>query len=763
MKHTLLCFALAVVFVLAFAGIGTAAQPVADKEALLEAIEAYEAGLPLTADQYALLKMEGYSSDDPAYEIDEVGGPDAFGYMYKDSQEPDGPTYEWIDITDTGMSVIADLSDDDTVGPFDIGFNFPYYGTNRSEFWVQSNGVISFFSGYVSLGNQDMPAAGYGAMIGWFWDDLDPAQGMSGADILMENMTIDGQDALVIEFFEMDEYPDGPDVPTMTAEMILFADGTVKLQYMNVDAGWDIGGGTIGIQDDSGTIGLSTLYNGNVPNYPFNELAILYYLPEPDANVSGYVYDEATEAPVAGAEVSFGMGTATTDADGFYSIQGIYSGNNNVVITADGYVTYQTTVMLDPGDNTYDFWIEALPPPQDDHYFTDFEDGPGFFEGDGVWQYGIPTSNPPSAYSGEYAWGTALNGNYGNNQDDWLVTLTSWEIDDETAYLSYYHWVDYEPFWDGYNFKASTDGGDTWFLLTPEGGYPDADVVGLDGEPGFNNNGQSQSWVQITYPLGDYAGQVLWFAFRHGTDGSVTYPGVTIDDFEVYLGDLDPVELTLTPVEGTTIPANGGTFIYDAMIESELPNPVNAQAWTMVDLPTGGSYGPMFVVPVTISPGVTTVLGLQQAVPGFAPEGLYAFHGSLGFYPGLVASTDMFYFWKLGAAAGGVNDWQGTPWDLAGEATATVELPEEYAVEPAYPNPFNPAANVTVELPETSELTVRVFNVSGQEVAELVNGRVEAGRHTFTFDGSSLASGVYFMHTNVPGELDQVQKVTLLK
>ena len=62
-----------------------------------------------------------------------------------------------------------------------------------------------------------------------------------------------------------------------------------------------------------------------------------------------------------------------------------------------------------------------------------------------------------------------------------------------------------------------------------------------------------------------------------------------------------------------------------------------------------------------------------------------------------------------------------------------------------------------------AELKVLVFNVMGQQVAELANGSFNAGLQTFTINGSNLASGIYFVRATVPGDLNQVQKVMLVR
>jgi photosystem II stability/assembly factor-like uncharacterized protein len=85
-----------------------------------------------------------------------------------------------------------------------------------------------------------------------------------------------------------------------------------------------------------------------------------------------------------------------------------------------------------------------------------------------------------------------------------------------------------------------------------------------------------------------------------------------------------------------------------------------------------------------------------------------------------------------------------------------------FVLKQNYPNPFNPETNISFEIKEKSFVTLKVFDLSGKEVANLVNGTKSAGSYTVKFNGANLASGVYFYKLE-SGEYSEVKKMSLIK
>ena len=92
----------------------------------------------------------------------------------------------------------------------------------------------------------------------------------------------------------------------------------------------------------------------------------------------------------------------------------------------------------------------------------------------------------------------------------------------------------------------------------------------------------------------------------------------------------------------------------------------------------------------------------------------------------------------------------------------TAGVPLVYELSQNYPNPFNPSTKINYTIPQQSFVTLKVYNILGQEVATLVNEVQKASKYVATFDAKSLASGVYFYKLQA-GNFVASKKLLLLK
>jgi hypothetical protein len=88
--------------------------------------------------------------------------------------------------------------------------------------------------------------------------------------------------------------------------------------------------------------------------------------------------------------------------------------------------------------------------------------------------------------------------------------------------------------------------------------------------------------------------------------------------------------------------------------------------------------------------------------------------------------------------------------------------PKNYLLEQNYPNPFNPSTTIKYSLPNNGTVSLKVYNLIGQEVATLINMYQNSGDYAVTFNASTLSSGVYFYRLE-SGSFNVVKKMMLIK
>ncbi len=221
------------------------------------------ATLPLTltntgagALSFALREKESVNAPNP----NPQGGPDEFGYTYRDSRTSGGPRYQWVEIAPPAGGDGSEITklkgqDDAYFWPLPVPFAFPFYGESHTEVAVATNGVVYFEDKLVSLNNVPIPGPntyGVHAFLAPFWDDLLIRPGA------VYYKAEPGR--FIIEYYEVGGYECSQPA---TWEIILYASGNILFQYRDVvfGCGRDYGAyATIGIQGDDAT-GLEYSFN----------------------------------------------------------------------------------------------------------------------------------------------------------------------------------------------------------------------------------------------------------------------------------------------------------------------------------------------------------------------------------------------------------------------------------------------------------------------------------------------------------------------
>jgi hypothetical protein len=90
------------------------------------------------------------------------------------------------------------------------------------------------------------------------------------------------------------------------------------------------------------------------------------------------------------------------------------------------------------------------------------------------------------------------------------------------------------------------------------------------------------------------------------------------------------------------------------------------------------------------------------------------------------------------------------------------EVPEKFNLYYNYPNPFNPSTVITFDIAKDIPVKIKVYDIQGKEVEILVNRTLTPGKYKVDFNGSGLASGVYFYSLEA-GNVYQVKKMVLVK
>ena len=303
--------------------------------------------------------------------------------------------------------------------------------------------------------------------------------------------------------------------------------------------------------------------------------------PLPTATVTGQITSPDPVSPIAGATVEvvgFGL-QATADADGSYTIPGVYAGSRLFRVSADGYDTIEVERAVTTPAVALDFALASL----EIAVSEDLEaDNGGLTTAQG-WQWGQPSgTGNPGAHSGSKVWATVLTGPY-QDDADWALDLDGITVGGSGSELRFWHWYDIEQGssdWDGGNLSIRPTGSGSYQVLHPEGGYPSTNVSAL-GQPGYT--GSSGGWTEAVFDLSAWADQAVDLRWHFASDGSIHELGWYADDISI-VAVHNMAEFQVDPAS----PAVGEP----ALFTDRSSGPVTGWGWSFGDGGTSSEQNP---------------------------------------------------------------------------------------------------------------------------------------------------------------------------
>ena len=163
-----------------------------------------------------------------------------------------------------------------------------------------------------------------------------------------------------------------------------------------------------------------------------------------------------------------------------------------------------------------------------------FEAGATGWTMDGLWQVGIPSTEPSGGYNSPNCVATNLGGSYANSANYWLISPELAIGAASHVRLRFWEWFQMESGWDYGKVKVSTNSGASW-----------TDVHSSNG---------SSDWRETTINLSSYQNSTVQIAFNFTSDGSITYLGWYVDDVVLEFEPMEPLSITLTNLNAQSFP-----------------------------------------------------------------------------------------------------------------------------------------------------------------------------------------------------------------
>lgn len=340
-------------------------------------------------------------------------------------------------------------------------------------------------------------------------------------------------------------------------------------------------------------------------------------------------------------------------------------------------------------------------------------------------QWGTTTlkfTSPPSSFT------ESPSGNYGNNWNYTFTYALPIQLDSLIgATLEFSTQWDIENNWDYGQVLISTNLGTTWIPMAGLYTNPGTGSFQPPGQPLYD--GTQLTWVNEIMDLTPYVGQTISLRFLFRSDGVITADGWYIDDIVIRGYKVIPVELV-------SFAAN--LVNNHVLIEWSTATETNNMGFEVQRSADKSEW-----LTIAFKEGQGTTVSLSH----------YAYM-DLNPYSGI-----SYYRLKQVDYDGSFRIYEPVEVDLS--------VPSVFALKQNYPNPFNPSTRINFNLAVASDVTLKIFDVLGQEIVTVVNGKLSAGTHTAEVFANQLTSGVYFYRLDASGvdgsKFSQVKKMLLSK
>ncbi|MBD3233325.1 MAG: T9SS type A sorting domain-containing protein [candidate division Zixibacteria bacterium] len=222
------------------------------------------------------------------------------------------------------------------------------------------------------------------------------------------------------------------------------------------------------------------------------------------------------------------------------------------------------------------------------------------------------------------------------------------------------------------------------------------------------------------------------------------------------------VSIDMIPDDDPIVVPAGDEFTYTGFLLNNTSESQNVDVWIMLDVEGYGMYGPVqgySNIPLTPNQ-VMGFTGITQDVPNNSVLGTHEYIAFVGEYDYMVTDMVSFPFTIVAPRGEDADSWALAGWFE--EDNAIENTPSSVSLIGNYPNPFNAQTSISFEIPAASDVKLDIYNIKGQRVSTLVNGRIDAGKHTVSWDASDYSSGVYFYNLSA-GDKVVTKRMTLLK